>query len=199
MLHTEPRYEISRSVLDEATLHNEGSLRAVFDGLEQAARDRMEDWGQPVVKIHRRADMRYGEQVFEVDVPLDGVQWHRPGLPERVIAAFHARHRALFTYDIPGEEVVLVNARLAATSALPSAGAAPRPAAAVGPSGERRVMLDGTVHLLPVFDFAALGAGSSIAGPAVVESDNTTVLLLAGDHAVMDRRAVLDVALNHES
>jgi N-methylhydantoinase A len=195
MLHTEPRYEISRSVLDEAILHNEAALRAVFDGLEQTARQRMAGWGLEVDRIRRRADMRYGEQVFEVDVPLDGVQWNATGLPQRVIAAFHARHRALFTYDIPGEEVVLVNARLAATGALPPSRMAPRRAAASGPSGARRVTFDGTARDVPVFDFAALGAGSKISGPAVVESDTTTVLLLPGDHATMDGCGVLDISL----
>jgi N-methylhydantoinase A len=195
MLHTEPRYEISRSVLDEATLQDEAALRVVFDGLEQAARQRMEGWGLAVAKIRRRADMRYGEQVFEVDVPLDGIEWNAPGLPQRLIAAFHARHRALFTYDIPAEEVVLVNARLAATSSLAASAAAPRPAAAAGPTGERRVTFNGTARNVPVFDFAALGAGSDISGPAVVESDTTTVLLLPGDDAVMDRRGVLHIDL----
>ena len=38
------------------------------------------------------ADMRYGEQVFEIGVPLDDVAWDQPGLGDRVRAAFHAQH-----------------------------------------------------------------------------------------------------------
>jgi len=46
-----------------------------------------------------------------------------------------------------------------------------------------------------VFDFAALGAGQVLAGPAIVESDTTTVLLRAGDTARFDARGWLDVAV----
>jgi N-methylhydantoinase A len=46
-----------------------------------------------------------------------------------------------------------------------------------------------------VFDFAALAAGQAIAGPAIVESDTTTVLLRGGDTACFDARGWLDVAV----
>jgi N-methylhydantoinase A len=196
MLRTDLRYEISRSVLDDAVLRDGAKLRGVFDLLEQEARRRMAGWGQDVRQVRRRADMRYGEQVFEIDVPLDQVDWDGPGLPAQMVQAFHARHRALFTYDIPGEDVVLVNARLAAIGSLAEGAAAHRLSAGnSAPSGERRVILAGESATLPVYDFAVLGAGSTIAGPAVVESDTTTVLLLPGDSAVMDSRGVLDIAV----
>ena len=38
-------------------------------------------------------------------------------------------------------------------------------------------------------------AADTIEGPAIVESDTTTVLLLAGDRARMDARGWLDIAL----
>lgn len=48
---------------------------------------------------------------------------------------------------------------------------------------------------MPVYDFLALAADQVVAGPAVVESDTTTVLLRAGDRARYDRRGWLDVAV----
>ncbi|MCK8787023.1 hydantoinase/oxoprolinase family protein [Roseomonas sp. NAR14] len=200
MLHTDLRYELSRSVLDEGTLRDEAALRAPFDALEAEARDRLRGWWSGEVAIRRRADMRYGEQVFEIDVPLDGVDWDSPGLPARVAAAFHARHRALFTYDLPGEAVVLVNARLAAVGRLPArpsrAGRAGGGAAGGGAApATRPVHLEGTTRAVPLHDFAALPEGAAIAGPAIVESDTTTVLLLPGDMAVMGPDGLLDVAV----
>jgi N-methylhydantoinase A len=48
---------------------------------------------------------------------------------------------------------------------------------------------------VPVYDFAALGADQAVAGPAIVESDTTTVLLLPGDAARMDARGWLEITL----
>jgi N-methylhydantoinase A len=49
---------------------------------------------------------------------------------------------------------------------------------------------------VPVFDFSALAADQAVAGPAVVESDTTTVLLRAGDRARFDVRGWLDVTVD---
>jgi N-methylhydantoinase A len=52
---------------------------------------------------------------------------------------------------------------------------------------------------VPVYDFAALGADQTLAGPAIVESDTTTVLLLPGDSARMDGRGWLEITLPAEA
>ena len=49
---------------------------------------------------------------------------------------------------------------------------------------------------VPVFDFLALGGGSGVAGPAIIESDTTTVLLRPGDRARFDARGWLDVTID---
>jgi sirohydrochlorin ferrochelatase len=131
----------------------------------------------------------------------------RSGVEEIVVVplllteAFHARHRALFTYALQGEEVVLVNARLAVIGRLPPMPAAAATTAAVpaAPFATRRARLSGAEQALPVFDFAALAAGQVVQGPAIVESDTTTVLLLPGDAARMDARGWLDIALPKEA
>jgi N-methylhydantoinase A len=53
----------------------------------------------------------------------------------------------------------------------------------------------GTWTDVPVFDFATLGAGQALAGPAIVESDTTTVLLRTGDAARYDVRGWLDITV----
>src|SRR4029450_7463899 len=70
--------------------------------------------------VRRSADMRYGEQTFEISVPLDGVDMNAPDLMDKVVARFHARHEALYPYSAPGQEVVLVNARLTVVGRLPA-------------------------------------------------------------------------------
>jgi N-methylhydantoinase A len=198
MLHTDLRYEITKSALDAGGgLPDDAALRALFGGLEAEARARVAGWFGGEVSARRGADMRYGEQVFEVAVPLDGLDWDAPGLSARVRNAFHARHRALFTYDLPEEEVVLVNARVSAVGRLPAA-APPEPPsgkAPAGPVARRRVHLAGTAVEAPAFRFAALAPDQAVSGPAVVESETTTVLLRPGDEARMDGRGWLDIAV----
>jgi N-methylhydantoinase A len=60
-------------------------------------------------------------------------------------------------------------------------------------------MLAGGVAEVPVYDFAELGADQPVAGPAIVESDTTTVLLLPGDAARMDARGWLEITLPEQA
>ncbi|MDO9708072.1 hydantoinase/oxoprolinase family protein [Paracraurococcus lichenis] len=196
MLHTDLRYELSRSAVTPTGLPEDAALRAMFDELEADGRARMAGWHGGEVAARRSADMRYGEQVFEIAVPLDAIDWNGPDPGGQVRAAFHARHRALFTYDLPEEEVVLVNARVAVTGLLPrqaaAIGTAPPPAM---PAAPRRILLDGNPVLAPVHRFEALVPDQAIAGPAIVESATTTVLLRTGDAARMDGRGWLEIAV----
>jgi len=182
MLQTELRHEIARSVVGAGAMPEDAALAALFDGLAEEARRQLAQWHGGEIAVSRAADMRYGEQVFEITVPLEGVAATR----EALRAAFHARHRALFTYDLPEEEVVLVTARAAARGLLPALprlpSGAPSPAS---PEGERRCLLEGGWAGLPVWRFEALAAGQRLRGPAIVESPTTTVLLQPGDMAEM--------------
>jgi N-methylhydantoinase A len=196
MLQTDLRYEVSRSLVGVEGMPEEPAIRTLFAGLEDAARRRLAEWmpGEPAIR--RGADMRYGEQVFEVAVPLDGVAWDAAGLPRALADAFHDRHEALFTYALRGEEVVLVTARVAAIGRLAPRPASPLPARPPAPpQAMRRAVVGGEALELPVHAFAELAPGQAVSGPAIVESATTTVLLLPGDVARLDARGWLDVTL----
>ncbi|GGC34631.1 methylhydantoinase [Siccirubricoccus deserti] len=197
MLHTDLRYELAQSAISTTGLPEDATLRRLFDGLEADGRARMAGWYKGEIAARRSADMRYGEQVFEIAVPLDGIAWGGPDLAGQLRAAFHARHRALFTYDLPEEEVVLVNARVAVVGRLPSAAAARHGTGGspAMPSAERRIMIEGASVAAPVYRFESLAADQLLAGPALVESATTTVLLRPGDAARMDARGWLDIAV----
>jgi len=197
MLHTDLRYEMARSELNTGGVPDDASLRSIWAALEAEGRARVASWFGGAVETRRAADMRYGEQVFDIAVPLDHVAWEGPGLADRLRDAFHARHEALFTYALRQEEVVLVNARLAVIGRLPPmpAPASKGAGAETKPRGARRIMLESGLADVPVYDFAALGADQALAGPAIVESDTTTVLLLPGDAARMDARGWLEITL----
>lgn len=65
--------------------------------------------------------------------------------------------------------------------------------AAAAPEGVRRAHVAGAFRESPVWRFSALPPGQRVAGPAIVESDTTTVLLSAGDVSRVDARGWLEV------
>src|SRR5690606_4847457 len=116
------------------------------------------------VEVRRIADMRYGEQIFEIDVSLDGIDFAAAGLADEVARRFHARHEELFTYSLPEQEPVLVNARVAAIGVLPALPQEPLAPAAdpVPHRTHRAVFMTGRWVDAPVYDFDALAPGQTI-------------------------------------
>ena len=120
MLTSDLRYEVARSHVGDASRLDAAALRQLYDELEAEGRRRLAaaSFDGPA-QVQRSADMRYGEQIFEVNVALDGIDWAAPDLLEQLAAAFHHRHEELYTYAMPDQEAVLVNARVAVIGALP--------------------------------------------------------------------------------
>ncbi len=194
MLNTDLRIELTRSQSQTLGI-DAGALRTAFAEMEREGRQRL-SWFDGTVVVQRSADMRYGEQVFEIPVSLDAIDLDAPDLVPRIEAAFHSAHEALYTYALRDQDVVLVNARVSVVGRLPPAPAASgdavaKPAAA----GKRRRVFLGDWTEVPVFEFPALADGQAVEGPAIVELDTTTVLLRPGERGRFDARGWLDVTL----
>lgn len=95
------------------------ALARAYADMEREGRARL-SWFSGPVTTSRTGDLRYGEQVFEVSVGLDGVDLDAPGARAEIEARFHARHEVLYTYALPDQDVVLSNARLTVTGHLPA-------------------------------------------------------------------------------
>ncbi len=201
MLATDLRFEASRSHIGDAAALDADALRALFNDLEGEARARLDAAGfDGDVHIRPSADMRYGEQIFEIDVALDGLDFSANNLLESVAKRFHARHEELFTYSLPDQEPVLVNARAAAIGVLPALPQEPAAAASdpAPPRGHRNVYMGGKWLETPVYDFDALAPGQEISGPAIVESETTTVVLRPLDTATTTPFRWLDIKVGRE-
>ena len=195
MLATDLRYELVRSHVSEVSRMTPAALRRLFAELEEEGRRRLGAFQGPV-SVHRSLDMRYGEQIFEIQVPLDGVDLEAASLMDEVAARFHRRHEELYAYSAPGQEVVIVNARVAVVGALPvlpAEGQAAAGRAAAGP-GRRRVWLGDWVEV-PVWKLDALAAGHEVKGPAIFESATTTVLAREGERVTVTRHGWLDIRI----
>lgn len=167
------------------------ALARAYADMEREGRARL-SWFSGPVTTSRTGDLRYGEQVFEVSVGLDGVDLDAPGARAEIEARFHARHEALYTYALPDQDVVLSNARLTVTGHLPAVPAAPAAAVGAVAPGSRRIWLEGWRDA-PVRDLASLVPGQVVPGPALLQGTATTVLLRSGDRARNDARGWLDI------
>lgn len=197
MLASEIRFETTRSHIGDAAAMTSEGLRAIFGEMEEVARARLKAVFDGPIAMARSADMRYGEQIFEINVPLDHIDWSAADLGQRVADAFHARHEELYTYAQRTNEVVLVNARVAAIGKLPELPREPvLNARDVAPPVRRqRVHIDGAWTEIDVHAFETLSPGQVITGPALVEGATTCVLIEAADTARVTPHGWLDIAL----
>ena len=193
MLATDLRYEFVRTHVGEAGQVGAARLRRLFADMEAEGRRRLGRSFAGRVDVRRSVDMRYGEQTFEIQVPLDGVDVEAKDLMEQVVDRFHRRHEELYTYSAPGQDVVLVNARAAVIGRLPALPAEQeRRAVRSAAPRTRRVYLERWMEI-PVHDMDGLVEGQEVKGPAIFESATTTVLIRGRESAVVTREGWLDI------
>jgi N-methylhydantoinase A len=186
MLTTDLRFEVARTHIGDMRALDGRAVKQLFAEMEAEGLAKLHASFDGPVRTSRSVDMRYGEQVFEIAVPLDGVDWEAADPLPQVVERFYHRHEELYTYSLPDQETVLVNARVAVAgllSALPQEPDLPDGPPAI-PRSERLTYIDGWVTSL-VYDFEALAPRQTIPGPAIVESPMTTVLLRPGDVATV--------------
>ena len=197
MLATDLRFEVTQSHIGDTCTLDGGAVKQLFANMEAEGLKRVRASFAGPTRTTRAVDMRYGEQVFEITVPLDDVDWSAADPLPQIVERFHRRHEALYTYAMREQESVLVNARVTVAGLLDELPREPRlpdgpPARSVA---MRPIYLEGGFTEAPVYDFDTLAPGQHIAGPAIVESAMTTVLLRPGDAALVTDFGWLDIAV----
>ncbi len=189
MLNTDLRVELVRS-LSQSGAPDIAQAADAVQAMQAEGNARLR-WFDGELRSAITADMRYGEQVSDIQVAVDPAWLTAPDGAERLAAAFHDRHAALYTYALPDRMPVLVNIRVTVTGGMPPVPATsnlPTPA----PVGRRNVYLgdwqEVAVHRLDALD-------RPITGPALIESETTTILLRTGDVARPDPRGWLGIDL----
>ena len=201
MLNTDIKYDYFRSYpvsLDRIDLNE---LRSILAELGSQGRDKLTSQGvaEEAVEIQYSADMRYLDQIYEVTVPVPD-----PDLPDseflgQLTSNFHQRYQELYSYAQQDQEVRLITLRVAAVGKLPRIAQLDRTGDESGanPTGSRRVYL-GQWHDAPTYAADSLPAGTEIDGPAVLESEFTTVLVWPGDHTTIDAMGGIELRVGKE-
>ena len=108
----------------------------------------------------------------------------------KVIDAFHRRHEELYTYSERHNAVEVVNIESTSMAASTSRRrrSCERATLAKALKGHRKAIFEasGKATRTPIYDGAKLGAGASIAGPAIIEEVTTTIVIEPGWTAKLD-------------
>ena len=199
MLNTDIKYDYFRSYpvsLDRLDLNE---LRAILDELGTQGQEKLLEQGvaPDAVEIQYSADMRYLDQIYEVTVVLPD-----PTLPDAefvglLTANFHQRYQELFSYSQQDQEVRLVTLRVAAIGKLPRIAQVDQPGDrnAAAPVGSRRVYMGEWLDA-PTYTADQLPAGAEIPGPAILESEFTTIIVSPGDRATVDTMGGVELTVN---
>ncbi len=126
------------------------------------------------------ADLRYVGQNFELILPLPGGNVF-PDTLEQLLESFHARHREFYGYDMPEQEVEIVNLRLTVTAAraVPPAEQPYSGGNLVRALAETRSVWfpETGFTSTPVYKRELLPAGTSFDGPLIIEQMDTTTVV----------------------
>ena len=195
MLNMELGRDFVRSIVVRMKLLNLDRVNQLFSEMEVAARQVLGEIGIDArgMALKRSIEMRYVGQFHEVDiteVPLGRIG---PEELNKIIEAFHQRHKELFTFNISEREVEFLNLHLKATGRqdplrLEEIARADRDAISSTLKRHRPVLwsLEKGFEDTPIFDGTKLAAGHTLPGPAVIEESATTVVIPASYLCTVD-------------
>ena len=191
MLSTDLQYDFSLSHPASFDRIDLQAVRSILNDLETQGREKLRAQGvsDEDMEIVRSADMRYLDQIYEVNVPVPSLSQDDDALLSDWATNFHQRYEELFSYRQSEQEIRLVTLRVSALGKLPKTDPPEieaRPGIRQAEKGRRRIFL-GKWQEVPVYATDDLSPADSIEGPAILESDFTTILLDEGDSASVDR------------
>jgi N-methylhydantoinase A len=139
-------------------------------------------------------DCRYVKQYHEVSFPVS-LETVEKGDLKTIAEAFHVEHRRMYGYSLEDEQtpVELINVRLRATGVTEKPAYEEEPYVGSDASealkGERRAYIPEkrTSWFVSVYDGHMTRHGNRIAGPALIEQVNTTLLLTASFDCLCDK------------
>jgi len=195
MLLADERHDFIRTFYADLATLDFATLLQVHQEMVAEASAALRHAAQAQRQIH--LDLRYVGQEFTLQVPVS-VEAIAAGDRAGIRAAFDALYEHRYAHHSPEEPVEMVNIRLALI------GKRPRPSfprlAETGPakpSHERAVYFADPRKALPcpVYQRATLGAGSKIAGPALIQEHGTTTVLFAQDACAVAPSGELIIAV----
>jgi len=162
-------------------------VNAVLADLEARCRAFAEAAGAgDAFAIHWSTEARYPDQAWEIEVPLRTARFASPADVAGLCADFHRTHEEIFAVSDPESPIETIgwNAEVRCPFGRAEPGRLRSPESA-SRLPARDVHFVGTGwRNVDVYRFEALGEGAVVAGPAIVESSFTSIVIDAGARAV---------------
>jgi len=184
-LVTPVRLDLVRSALGQLSEIDWTEAAAILDAMEQEGTDALAEAGCAPgdVRLQFGADLRYFGQQNEVGVTFaeDPRAARDSAAIERVFEAAYLAQYGVTPSHVPVE---LVSWRLTARG--PDIEVAALPAAVPAPAAPRERHVGLWDRAVPVHKRDALAPGTTVAGPAIIEERETTIVILPGWSARVD-------------
>jgi N-methylhydantoinase A len=194
LLMSDVKHDFVRSRLTDVADLDVDHANGLFEQMVNAAAKQLsqEGFDQDSVAFRYFLDMRYSGQGYENPVPVRELPLTAEDVA-RYRRDFDAVHEQCHGHAAPDQCVEVVNYRVQAIGVVPRV-AMPTIPAADGPVeaavvGSRPAFFPGTADTYtetPVYARAKLRAGHRLAGPAIVEQYDSTVVVFPGQSAEVD-------------
>ena len=190
LVTTDLKRDYVRTLYTTASSADPAALEAAFVALEGKGAAMLERAGVTSARrrFERSVDARYPRQSHELAVPVPPRAIDVAALKE-IAATFHDRHRHTYGHDNRSEPVQIVSIRVAAVGTIPPLTIRDK-VASLGTNpikGKRQVWFRATGAIdATVYERRRMPPGLVAAGPAVIESLESTILVPPGWQAKMD-------------
>jgi N-methylhydantoinase A len=136
--------------------------------------------GSEKIEIQPSIDARYVGQSYELNIPYN----------RDFLAQFHSAHQTAYGYAYPDKHIEIVNLRVRAIGKVTEI-SLPQFSQEFSPDiktllGHHQICLSEAASSLPVYDYDALTPGMHLAGPALIVSSDTTILINSFDEVNVD-------------
>ncbi len=194
VLFVEVRHDFVQSIFATNTRFDVATINDAFNKLEAEGAVRLEREGVAAdrIRLTRQLDVRYYGQVSGgLVLPVKAGLLGEIDVRE-IFSLFHKRHAEEYGYNLPEDlaELEIVNARVSAEGlreAQPKPVFPKPPEAKPKPAALRRVFFEDAGWIeTPIWRRETLPIGHAIEGPAIIEQNDTTTLLVPGSRATVD-------------
>ena len=192
LLVAEFKNDYARTYLQHGPNYDLDGIERIFLELEDNGRSWLQEEEVPNSshRVSRSADLRYAHQGSEVTVQFDAGRVDGNSLA-LLIQEFHARHRQLYGFELD-QPVEIVTLRVTVSGDVGSV-AMPRRPGGLGSVeqailNQRQVFFDQLKGFVScnIYSRDQLAPGAAIAGPAILEGMDSTVVVNPGWRAVVD-------------
>jgi N-methylhydantoinase A len=186
LLAADERHDASQTHRVRLDAADPESIDAIYENLVERAREAATEPAQ--AHLQYRADLRYVGQSHELTVDLP-----RPFDADAAESRFHAAHERTRGYRLPDEDVELVTLRVTATATSDQPELTHRGASATERT-RRPAQFGDEVRETPVYRREQVPSGTTLAGPAIFEGGESTVVVPPDWEATVDDRGTIELA-----